>query len=260
MSSNSPDIIAYNLLKGIPFKDNSFEVVYHSQVLEHFQKENAPFFIKECYRVLKPGGILRVVTPDLENLARNYLMFLEQNINAQTEESAANYEWILLEMSDQTVRNQSGGNMAKYLQRPIVINEKFIMNRIGLQGKKIRDRHLNNFHGINKKIGVARIIGILNPKKWWKALKIIRFKLLTLLLTKSERKYLQIGKFRLDGEIHYWLYDRYSLFKLLESCGFKEIRIKTPIDSEISNWGMYELDVKNDQVYDPTSLFMEARK
>lgn len=260
ISSNSPDIIAYNLLKGIPFKDNTFEVVYHSHVLEHFQKEDAPFFIKECYRVLKPGGILQVVTPDLENLAKNYLMLLEQNINAQTEESAANYEWILLEMYDQTVRNQKGGDMGKYLRRPVIINEKFVMNRIGLQGRNIRDHYLNNFPGSNKKPSITMIISILNPEKWWKALKIVRFKALTLLLTKCERKYLQIGKFRLDGEIHYWLYDRYSLSKLLETCGFKEMRIKTPIDSDISDWGMYALDVKDDQAYDPTSLFMEARK
>src|ERR1700743_2591931 len=66
------DVIGHNLLKGIPFDDSSFEVVYHSHVLEHFQKRDAVKFIDECYRVLKPGGTIRVVIPDLEQIVTHY--------------------------------------------------------------------------------------------------------------------------------------------------------------------------------------------
>jgi predicted SAM-dependent methyltransferase len=34
------NVIAHNLLTGIPFEDNSFDLVYHSHVLEHFSKED----------------------------------------------------------------------------------------------------------------------------------------------------------------------------------------------------------------------------
>lgn len=77
MTSNSKDVIVANLLKGIPFPDNSFDVVYHSQVLEHFPKEKARDFIKECFRVLKPDGIIRVVVPDLENIVNEYKKFFK---------------------------------------------------------------------------------------------------------------------------------------------------------------------------------------
>lgn len=143
MATTSEDIIAYNLLKGIPFPNDHFEVVYHSQVLEHFPKEKASDFIKECYRVLKPGGIIRIVVPDLENIVDEYKKFLNENLSNPNALSEANYEWILLEMFDQTVRNHSGGLMAEYLKRPTVINENYVIDRIGYEGRKIRDQYLN---------------------------------------------------------------------------------------------------------------------
>jgi predicted SAM-dependent methyltransferase len=72
-TSTGDGVIAHNLTQGIPFPDNYFDVVYHSHVLEHFPKAQAEDFIKDCYRVLCPQGILRVVVPDLEEIARTYL-------------------------------------------------------------------------------------------------------------------------------------------------------------------------------------------
>ncbi len=98
-SSTNEGVIAHNLNQGIPFPDNFFDVVYHSHVLEHFSKAEAELFLKECYRVLRPKGIIRVVVPDLENIAKTYLTALEK-IDSGDYEWIANYEWILLEMFD----------------------------------------------------------------------------------------------------------------------------------------------------------------
>lgn len=46
----------------LPFADNSFDVVYHKSVLEHFY--NPDNLMKETYRVLKPGGKVIILTPD----------------------------------------------------------------------------------------------------------------------------------------------------------------------------------------------------
>jgi len=56
----------HDLRRGLPFNDNSVDVIYHSHFLEHLYKEDAEKFLKECYRILKPGGLMRVVVPDLE--------------------------------------------------------------------------------------------------------------------------------------------------------------------------------------------------
>ena len=55
-TSSGESVIAHNLLNGIPYSDNYFDLVYHSHVLEHFSKDDGEAFIAECFRVLKPGG------------------------------------------------------------------------------------------------------------------------------------------------------------------------------------------------------------
>jgi predicted SAM-dependent methyltransferase len=107
--SNDKNVIAHNLLKGIPFGDNEVDVVYHAHVLEHFSPEDGKNLVKECFRVLKPGGILRVGVPDLENIIREYIRNLEGAKNGDSE-AAARYEWIKLELLDQMVRHRRGGN------------------------------------------------------------------------------------------------------------------------------------------------------
>jgi len=73
-----PDnILVRNLAFGIPFGDASVDVVYHSHVLEHLDREVAGKFLVECWRVLRPEGIVRVVVPDFERYCRDYLKHVE---------------------------------------------------------------------------------------------------------------------------------------------------------------------------------------
>lgn len=250
MISDSKYVIAVNLLKGIPYPDNQFDVVYHSQVLEHIPKEDAPTFIKECFRVLKPGGIIRIVLPDLENLMQEYSRLLHENLTTPSEMSRANYEWILLEIFDQAVRHSPGGNMVKYLQDPEIINKEYIHDRLGYIGKLITT---------NKKITLKEKIN--QSMRSGSALK----RLLKDAFNKFRRSGIVsqkrlVGAFRLGGEVHMWMYDRYSLSQLLYQCGFTNVKLMDPKTSDIKNWSDYELDVKNGDAYDPTSLFMEATK
>jgi SAM-dependent methyltransferase len=62
-----------DLNKGIPHPDESVDAIYSSHFLEHLWPEQAEFIVQECHRVLKPGGTLRLVVPDLELIARKYL-------------------------------------------------------------------------------------------------------------------------------------------------------------------------------------------
>ena len=85
---------------------------------------------------LRPQGVLRIVVPDLEQIARSYLTALEK-ASSDSEEWQANYEWILLEMYDQAVRNNSGGEMAAYLFREHIPNQEFILKRCGTEAKNL---------------------------------------------------------------------------------------------------------------------------
>ncbi len=74
-----PDIISWNILKGVSFLDNTFNVIYSSHVIEHLDKDfSVPFVLKECYRTLREGGIIRIVVPDLYDIISRYLKAFQQ--------------------------------------------------------------------------------------------------------------------------------------------------------------------------------------
>ena len=80
-----------------------------------------------------------------------------------------------------------------------------------------------------------------------------------MLLGKDYQAY-QTGVFRSQGEIHQWMYDRYSLKRMLEQVGFKDVQIKAAFVSQINDWEKYNLDGSNGIVRKPDSLFVEAIK
>jgi predicted SAM-dependent methyltransferase len=57
------------------FKDNSVDLIYSCCMLEHFKRYETEDVLKEWYRVLKPGGILRLSVPDFEKLVEVYLKY-----------------------------------------------------------------------------------------------------------------------------------------------------------------------------------------
>lgn len=250
--STGPDVMAYNLLKGIPFESGTFEVVYHSHVLEHFPKAKAKEFIVECFRVLKKGGIIRIAIPDLEQIALNYLKYLNESMEGKPG-AAQKYEWTMLEMYDQVVRNQPGGEMVEYIKDTTKNNDAFLLERNGKEVKLIMDnlRKKEEPAGENpatRKSSFFHNFGARVKNK------------LTRMLLKEEYQALKNGSFRSQGEIHQWMYDRYSLKVLLESCGFSEVSVKGAFESAIPDWNSFELDGSNNSIRKPDSLFVEARK
>ena len=123
-------VIAHDLTKGIPFPDRTFDLVYHSTMLSHLRPREARALTEECFRVLRPGGILRVVTEDLEQMCRAYLRALEER-RRRARESGNDYDWMILELYDQATREYSGGGLPEYMQQDPIPNEAFIYSRIG---------------------------------------------------------------------------------------------------------------------------------
>ena len=63
----------HNVLKGLPFADATVDFIYSSHTFEHFTYAESLALTKECFRVMKPQGVLRIVVPDLGSLVRDYL-------------------------------------------------------------------------------------------------------------------------------------------------------------------------------------------
>ncbi len=68
-----PELKLVNIQKRLPLEDGTVDYMYCSHVLEHFEPWKASDILKECWRVMKTGGILRIVTPDIRKLIDIYL-------------------------------------------------------------------------------------------------------------------------------------------------------------------------------------------
>jgi len=84
------NIYIYDVRRGLPFPDNSTDAIYCSHLLEHLNRKDALYFIKECYRVLSTGGIMRIIVPDLAQYIEQYMKEVRQrNKNTLVKEPAS---------------------------------------------------------------------------------------------------------------------------------------------------------------------------
>ena len=67
-----PNIMIHDVRKPLPFQDNSMSAVYASHLLEHLYQDEANRLLRECFRVLEPCGVLRLVVPDLQAIVLEY--------------------------------------------------------------------------------------------------------------------------------------------------------------------------------------------
>lgn len=69
-----PDSVLYgDITKGLPVEPGSACAVYASHVLEHLALEDCRSALRNVLLLLEPGGVFRLVVPDLEARARLYL-------------------------------------------------------------------------------------------------------------------------------------------------------------------------------------------
>lgn len=244
--SDSALVTRVNILKGLPFDDNSFDIIYSSHFLEHLTKDEGLFFLNETYRILKVNGIIRIVVPDLENICREYLILLEKVLDGSIDDIY--YDYIIAELIDQCVRNEPGGHLLKVYRNDKIRNnksiKKYILNRVGenidvslqFRGKK------NNCDRIKNKL----LYLYLNT--------------IRLLIPHHLRSQVMINV--PIGELHKWMYDRYSLPILLKNANFKDPYICQYNESMIPDFNTYFLDMSPDgfPYKGYSSLYIEANK
>lgn len=65
-----PRIRRADLLLGIPAMSGTVEAILAEHILEHLYLDDVPRVLRECRRVLRRGGIIRIVSPDAAHIAR----------------------------------------------------------------------------------------------------------------------------------------------------------------------------------------------
>ncbi len=249
--SHDPTVTAHDLSTGIPLQDGSVSAVFHSHVLEHIRRPDAVHFLKECVRVLEPGGLIRVVVPDIEALCRLYLAKLELAASGDAN-AAHDRDWLALELLDQSVREQSGGQMATYMRQDPIPNLTFVRSRIA----DVADEMLDILQG---RVPPPPIEPPPPPARGWRGRRDEREK--ARLLSDAEKRALAVERFRAGGEIHQWMYDGISLARLLADVGFVDARRCEPGSSAIPEFARYGLEQLDDGTErKASSLYMEARK
>lgn len=72
ISSSSDSTVFLDARKPFPFEDAVFDYVYSEHMIEHLSWDEGSFMLREIRRILKPGGFVRIATPDLEVLLALY--------------------------------------------------------------------------------------------------------------------------------------------------------------------------------------------
>ena len=60
--------LAADIRRSLPFRSASVDLIHSEDVIEHVDRDAGQLFLSECHRVLKSGGVMRLLTPDLHLL------------------------------------------------------------------------------------------------------------------------------------------------------------------------------------------------
>jgi len=126
--------IAYmDATKAFPLPENTFAYVYSEHMIEHISLDDGLYMLKECYRIMKPGGVIRLVTPNLRFLMEFYT-------GAKSDTQAAYKEF-----------------SKRYFKQPVLFNDAVVINNFFRDWghKFIHDE--DSLHGILKIAGFQAI-------------------------------------------------------------------------------------------------------
>ena len=253
----SPRVRRANLHARLPLPSDDARLVYASHFLEHIPKPEVDAFLRECHRVLQPGGVLRLVLPDLQEMATSYLHYRE----------AGNHEradFLVLEIIDQCVRRESGGELGRLYRR--LRNEPhpdpaeliaFVRERTGEALIASMNGQTQNPGGGNSS-ALARL-GRL-PGRLYNRLQRLWIRAWLAPLPAAFRA--QNVSLAGVGERHHWLWDFHQLQQALEAAGFTAVQRRAADSSAIADFPFHPLDLDADgrPRKGTESMYVEARK
>jgi predicted SAM-dependent methyltransferase len=67
-----PGVMRMDATQRFPFSDETFQYVYTEHMIEHVPYQKGVYMLQECHRVLRNGGVIRVITPNLAAIVGLY--------------------------------------------------------------------------------------------------------------------------------------------------------------------------------------------
>ena len=253
-----PAVQYLDVRKGLPLGDGEADVCFSSHVIEHLTPRAAGDFLAEQERVLKPGGILRVVCPDLADICRTYLS--EYDTSSAQGRTTFRHEHLVAELVDQLVRSRPGGELAGLWARMELSDREWVAKRIGYVA------HAATQTGpVQRQSVISNLASRLATKQ---GRRLVADRLRGEVLCGFARflggrrlaSTVRDGLFRGTGENHLWMWDDVTLAEKLRAHGFVGVARKPLGDSDIPGWERYGLEIRNGVAIKPHSLVLEARK
>lgn len=68
----SNEVALLDASKEFPFKDNTFDFIFSEHIFEHLKFNDSCNMLSECFRVLKPNGVIRLAIPHVDFLFKIY--------------------------------------------------------------------------------------------------------------------------------------------------------------------------------------------
>lgn len=65
--------VVWDIRKGLPFNDQSCAAIFCEHVIEHLSREDGLNLLREFHRILQPGGVVRISTPDAGRFLKSYV-------------------------------------------------------------------------------------------------------------------------------------------------------------------------------------------
>ena len=279
-SATSDEVQIHDLLTPLPFPNNFADAIYCSHFLEHLDEQSGINFLSECFRCLKNQGILRIVVPDFERLARDYLEILDQMKTGKNSETEL--QWMHLEIFDQFSRSRPEGEMGPFLSKLRNSENSFIRKRVGLaiNNFKSSEKMLNKSEVKRNSIGFLRTLRKFIFDSSYRTHFLMKYffrrhyneflihpsesfikEIFWMFVPSLSYKQLKESAFRSSGEVHLQSFDYFKLKKLMIKVGFSKVTQKDAKESAIANWTFYELDTTYDGLQRKAdSLYVEARK
>lgn len=234
--TNSESVLQANLLERLPVDEGSVQLVYSSHFLEHIPKPQVKSFLAECFRVLKSGGVLRLVLPDLEEMARSYLMFRDAGEHKKA-------DFLVVEMVDQCVRRESSGELGK-LYRHLRASEDSTSRTEMIDFVRMRT---------GEELAPS---GFTAPAGWGGAADRSARRVMQRVSRRLQQAWIRLvllglsGAFRAQnvslagvGERHHWLWDFHQLHSVLEEVGFTVVSRWSANTSSVADFPFYPLDL-----------------
>ena len=67
-------VVRWDLTQPLPLQAGTVRLIFNEHFIEHITRSQALALLSECYRLLVPGGVLRISTPSLRKLIDEYLL------------------------------------------------------------------------------------------------------------------------------------------------------------------------------------------